>query len=224
MTKQQIVKKKSVKSVKQEEVSEDVDIDSSVISDIDENEELSDAFDYDKKKSENPEESGEYVQNVVAERVIKYIKLDDLIKEKQAEHKKEMKTIKDAKQQLEDFLITYLDKVDEEYIQVGNKSTLVKTEVSHKVPPKMEDISVCLVDGFRKYEIYDDDDEIKRVVKDFIKTIDEKREIKTRKYLKRTQGEADKNNKTNKVDKKDDNADKSNKTSTKQSKTKVQKK
>jgi hypothetical protein len=187
--------------------------DSSIISDIDDNETMSDAFNYDeKKKSKNEsgdnedENSEEFIQNVVLERVIKYIKLDDLIKDKQAEHKKELKAIKDAKDQLEKFLIEYLDKIDEEYIKVGNKSTLVKTQTQTKAPPKMEDISMCLIDGFRKYEIYESDVEIKRVVQDFIQTIEEKREIRTRKYLKRTKGDTDKkeskiikSNKNNKV-------------------------
>jgi hypothetical protein len=177
------------------------DKDSSDISDMADNESISDAFKYDaaKKSQSNGEEDyddmdeqekKEYIQTVVLDRVIKYIKLDDVIKQKQSEHKKEMKAIKDSKEQLEQFLIQYLDKVDEEYIQLGNKSTLIKTEVKTKAPPKMEDISVCLVEGFRKHEIYGDDSEIKRVVKDFIDTIDAKREVKTRKYLKRTAGDS----------------------------------
>lgn len=174
--------------------------DSSDISDMADNESLSDAFKYDatKKSQSNgeedydemdEEEKKKYIETVVLDRVIKYIKLDDVIKQKQNEHKKEMKAIKDSKEQLEHFLIGYLDKVDEEYIQLGNKSTLIKTEVKTKAPPKMEDISVCLVEGFRKHEIYEDDTEIKRVVKDFIETIEAKREVKTRKYLKRTAGD-----------------------------------
>lgn len=186
--------------------------DSSDISDIDENDEISDAFKYDEKKSKvkgkkeisdeeniggtepdydnmDEDEKKEYIQTVVLERVIKYIKLDDVIKEKQKAHKEEMKTIKDSKEQLESFLIGYLDKIDEQYVQLGNKATLIKTEVKTKAAPKMEDISVCLVEGFRKHEIYDDDAEIKRVVKDFIETIESKREVKTRKYLKRTTGD-----------------------------------
>jgi hypothetical protein len=204
--------------IEEEYVDEDIsehesnDKDSSDISDIDDNQEISDAFGYDDKKekskktkkdnedNENNEDNNsnedemdeDFVQTVVMERVIKYIKLDDVIKEKQNEHKKEMKTLKDTKDQLEQFLIGFLDKINEEYIQLGNKSTLIKTETQTKAAPKMEDISVCLIDGFRKYEIYEDDDEIKRVVKDFIKTIDDKREIKTRKYLKRMNGDPDK--------------------------------
>lgn len=146
----------------------------------------------------------EYVQTVVIDRIVKYIKLDDIIKQKQEEHKKELKFIKDTKAQLEQFLIDYLDKKDEEYIKLGTSSTLVKTETKTKAAPKMEDISTCLVDGFRKYQIYNNDDEIKRVVKDFITSIDAKREVKTRKYLKRIAGENDKKNKdTNEKDSKD---------------------
>lgn len=224
--------------------------DSSVMSDLRDNENIGDAFeDYDAKKSkktkktskkqksvksnqhrgedninnnnqdnqeneeeENEENEGngdedidydeltegakkEYIQTVVLDKVINYIKLDDIIKQKQLEHKKEMKVIKDSKEQLEEFLIQYLDKVDEEFIELGNKSTLYKTEVKTKAAPKMEDIGICLVEGFKKYEFYEDDDEIKRVVKDFIDTIDAKREVKTRKYLKRKKGDADKNDK-----------------------------
>lgn len=185
--------------------------DSSEISDFDENQEISDAFEnYDNKKKKVSEDADnevtdEYIQTVLLENVIKYIKLDDLIKEKQSEYKKEMKKIKDTKDNLEHYLIDYLDKMDEEYIQVGNKSTLIKTEVKTKAPPKMEDISVCLIDGFRKHEIYDDDEEIKRIVSDFVKTIDEKREVKTRKFLKRTKADNDKAD-GNKGRKKADNA------------------
>jgi hypothetical protein len=165
-------------------------LDSSDISDIDEDQEIPDAFEeYDgeeKKVDGDDEFTDEYINTVVADRVIKYLKLDDLMKDKQTEHKKELKTIKDAKDQLEQFLIGYLDKVNEEYIQLGSKSTLTKVEKESISPPKMEDISVCLIDGFRRFEIYEDDNEIKRVVEDFLKEIEIKRERKIRKYLKRS--------------------------------------
>ena len=175
------------------------DIDSSDISDIDDNQCVSDAFNYDSKNSSNTKDDAnddlndesrkKYIQTVVLDRVIKYIKIDDIIKKKHEEFKKEMKVIKDSKDKLEQFLIEYLDKINEEYIQVGNKSTLIKTEVKSKAAPKMEDISVCLIEGFKKHELCNnDDEEIKKVIKEFITTIDAKREIKTRKYLKRMNG------------------------------------
>jgi len=84
------------------------------------------------ENNSNEEMNEEYIQTVVLERVIKYIKLDDLIKEKQNEHKKEMKAIKDAKEHLEKFLITYLDKIDEEYIQVGKNQHSLKLKLKRK--------------------------------------------------------------------------------------------
>lgn len=188
--------------------------DSSDISDMADGEVVSDAFDYDVKKSQHAEHSDdkideeaqkEYFQTVVLDRVVKYIKIDNVIKEKQDQHKKDMKAIKDAKDQLEVFLLEYLDNMDEEYIQLGKTSTLLKTETKTKLAPKMEDISYCILEGFKKYELYDDEDELKRVVKDFVETIDAKREVKTRKYLKRMTG--DPNEEKKKGRKKKDNKD-----------------
>lgn len=105
----------------------------------------------------NEDISEEYIQTVVIERVIKYIRLNDIIKEKQSEHRKEMKKIKDtkndtysndfinmkqsehktetiplknARKELEQFLINFLDKVNEEYIQIGS-SMLTKKTLTH---------------------------------------------------------------------------------------------
>ena len=113
-----------------------------------------------------------------------------------------MKTIKDHKDKLEQFLIDYLDKIDQEYIQVGDKGTLTKTESRTKTSIKMEDISISLIEGFKKHKIYDDIAEIKRVVEDFVETIENRRDVKVRKYLKRTK--AKKTNTKLKTNKKTD--------------------
>ena len=198
------------------------DKDSSEISDIDENESLSDCFNYDIKKEENidnidEEAQTEYVKTVVFDYVIKYIKIDDIIKKKQNEHKKEMKAIKDTKDQLETFLLNYLEKVNEEYVELANKSKLTKTETTTKSAPKLEDIALCLIDGFKEHEIYENDDEIKRVVTDLMKKIDDKRETKTRTFLRRLDvGKKPKKNddkgddKISKISKKKQNNTKSN--------------
>lgn len=176
--------------------------DSSDVSDIDDNVSISDAFNYDTKKENSSiekEAEAEYIQTVVLDRVVKYIKIDDIIKQKQQEHKKEMKTIKDHKDKLEQFLIDYLDKIDQEYIQVGDKGTLTKTESRTKSSIKMEDISISLIEGFKKHKIYNDIADIKRVVEDFVETIENRRDVRVRKYLKRTKAKKTKTKlKTNK--------------------------
>ena len=97
----QIFKSEEKTKTKKKEVSVSNvdDKDSSDISDMADNESISDAFKYDagKKSQSNGEEDyddmdeqekKEYIQTVVLDRVIKYIKLDDVIKQKQSEHKK----------------------------------------------------------------------------------------------------------------------------------------
>lgn len=185
--------------------------DSSDVSDIDDNVSISDAFNYDTKKENSSiekEAETEYIQTVVLDRVVKYIKIDDIIKQKQQEHKKEMKTIKDHKDKLEQFLIDYLDKIDQEYIQVGDKGTLTKTESRTKSSIKMEDISISLIEGFKKHKIYDDIADIKRIVEDFVETIENRRDVRVRKYLKRTK--AKKTNTKLKTNKKKGNTNKNN--------------
>ena len=100
-----VFKKSSNKKSSYKKSSNDRDEkDSSDISDIEDNVTISDAFNYDNKKENNSsidkEAEAEYIQTVVLDRVVKYIKIDDIIKKKQQEHRKEMKTIKDHKDKL----------------------------------------------------------------------------------------------------------------------------
>lgn len=148
----------------------------------------------------------EYIKTTVTDNVIKYLKIDSMMKKKQEEHREEMKPIKEAKDKLEKFLIDYLDKIDEEYFQIGDKGTLVKTEIESKAAIKIDDITSGLLDGFKKYELYEDEAEAKKVIEDLVKTIDAKRAIKTRKVLKKVEnkpaGKSNtcRNRKTNKSD------------------------
>jgi hypothetical protein len=163
---------------------------SSDVSDIAEDDSISNAFDYDTKKTQpndaDPEEAKqEYIRTVVLDRVIKYVKLDDVIKKKQTDHRKEMKIIKESKEKMEQFLINYLDKTNEEYIQIGNKAQLIKTQTTTTSKPKIQDIETCLIDGLKQQKIYEDDGQILQLVKNLLGQIDAKSKKKTRTYLKR---------------------------------------
>jgi len=156
--------------------------DSSIISEI--GEKKINAQEYDEIEKDANEE---YIKTVVCGRIIDYIKLDDVIKQKQKEFTKEMKHIKDTKNKLEKYLIGYLDKVNEEEFGIGENTRLVKTEKKTISPPKMEDITKCLVEGFKSKEIFDDDEKVINTVKDFMIMIESKRKINVKKYIKRIQ-------------------------------------
>jgi len=214
--KDKTVKEESKSSIsKRDEQIEQNNVDSSEMPEHDDTHEQDDPAKFDDQNVmdiENMDEDARnnYARTVIADKVIKYMKIDDLIKQKQDEHKKEIKQMKEGKESLEKFLIEYLDKINEECINVGKKASLIKTESKRSAPIKVEDISTSLIDGFKKFEIYDDEEQIERVVKDFIATIEAKREVKTRKYLKRTKGEDAKKKKNNNNNNDDNNNDNNN--------------
>ena len=58
-----------------------------------------------------------YVQTELLERITKYLKIDNAIKEKQKELREYMKSMKTQKQDMEKYIIGYLTEVKEEYIK-----------------------------------------------------------------------------------------------------------
>jgi microtubule-associated protein 1 len=173
------------------------DNDSSFVSDIGDKEISNNAFEYDDKKVHE-----EFVKNVLVDKVSKYIKLDNIIKEKQDKLKTELKKIKDAKEQMEEYIISYLDKNDAEFLGIGNEK-LIKTVKETKAPIKIENIEESLIEGFKKYELYKNDEEISKVVKDFLMTIDSKIKITQRKYLTRENNKKEDKKEVKKEDKKE---------------------
>lgn len=165
----------------------DSDNSNSFISDIGDKEITNNAFSYDDKKVHE-----EFIKTVLVDKVSKYIKLDNIIKEKQEKLKLELKKIKDAKEQMEEYIISYLDKNDAEFLGIGNEK-LIKTVKETKAPIKIENIEESLIEGFKKYELYKNDEEIAKVVKEFLISIDNKRKITQRKYLTRENNKKDNN-------------------------------
>lgn len=120
---------------------------------------------------------------LVIEKVIKYIELRKIIKEERKEYKNKMKSYKEASNKMEEFLLDYLDKINEDYFQVGNKSRFVKTV--KKSPIKLEDIAVSLLNSFEQYGLGDDVNENKKIISDILKCIDSKRSNKSSRYFKK---------------------------------------
>lgn len=158
--------------------------DSSVMPDEETDCSVSEIKQYDKNNSNMDEKSEEYLKTVIFGKIMQYVKLDTILQKKQFEYKKATDDIKLMKDNLEEFLCQYLDKIGEECINFGEKKSLVKTVSQTKAPPKIEDIGICLVDGFKKHNLIENDDDVKKIVDDLITAIDNRREIKTRKYIK----------------------------------------
>ncbi|AYV82069.1 MAG: hypothetical protein Homavirus5_11 [Homavirus sp.] len=139
----------------------DIDIDNSSDSrDSRDSTNSSDSDDSDHSKSIDKEAEQLRISKEFQENVIKYIKLDDLIRKKE----KEMKELKNQKKPCEEFILKYLDKVGENIIEVTggklikNKSEtkaplsqdIIKEAISDKIldPKKVEEI-IALMDTLR---------------------------------------------------------------------------
>lgn len=180
-------------------MSMDTNIDSSHISDFDETK--SDAFgfdDDDKKRTIEDIAEDEYVKNVVMDRIIKYIKIDDIVKQKEEEHKKTMKHIKETRQKLEDFIIMYLDKINEEYVMIGKQNKLTKHVKETKEPIKINKVETVIRNEIKQRELCKNEEELNIIVSCFLKNIEESRQIRSKKSLVRSNPEIKKGRKTNK--------------------------
>lgn len=207
----------SLNSSKSNKKSIDDDEDSSVISDISDNDDVPDAFSYDKKKEDKKksknkkdiEESDEaYLKNVLQDRIKKFITMDEMIKNVDREYREKVKPMKESKQNLEEVIIEYLEKKGKDVINLGKKEKLTKVVSESKSAIKLENISDGLREGFEERKLIKDKnkDELNAIIADFLERIDNKREIKIKKSIKRSvdkpkdKTKKDKKNKTNKKD------------------------
>ena len=145
--------------------------------------------------------ANEYTQKIINERVVKYIKLDDMIKKKKKEFNSEIKQIEILKEQVQSFLIKYLDDNNDEEITINsNKGTekVVKEVKETKGAINRDIIIEGLIDGFKKHDLYDDEkeEEVQETIKDLYNIIDSKREVKRKENIKRVREKKPKKTKT----------------------------
>jgi len=135
---------------------------SDAVSRIDRDEDLSD----DEKKSQAVSVSKEFQENVV-----KFVKVDDLIKKKQ----EELSELKDKKKACEKFILKYLDDVGENVIDITN-GKLKKNKTESKTPINQDIMKKAISE-----KISDP-----TVIEEILKSMEDKRTTNTNVSLKRT--------------------------------------
>ena len=94
-----------------------------------------------------------YVQTELLDRITKYLKIDDKIKEKQKELREYMKVMKDQKQDMEKYILKYLSDVQENIINIDGQGKLIKTVSVKKGAIKAENIKDSVTAGLKKENI-----------------------------------------------------------------------
>lgn len=148
--------------------------------------EVSDVSDSD--NDNDYEDGGEekLIKNKFLENVVKYLKTDDLLKKKQKEHKEELQTLKDDKNELEGFILRYLDRKGENYVEIKGNGKLIKNKSETKSAIKAENIREGILDGLKAEKLIEKEEETLEIINKIMDIIDNKRTVTTRTYLKRT--------------------------------------
>ena len=174
------------------------DNDSSDISSCDENYENMTLDEVSQKGKEK------FFKTELMEKIVKYIKIDDTIKEKQKELQIQVKALKTQKTDMEKYIISYLEAIKEDFVDIKGSCKLTRATSTTKGAIKMDNIKTSVIDGIRKQNINIEERTLKDLLESVMVSVEQNRPIKTRTYIKRTKGNK-KNNKQNNNDNDNDN-------------------
>lgn len=152
--------------------------DSSKISSVKDSENVSSQLNSKKSAKKDKEQN---IGNDFKEKIMHYIKIDDLIRKKQ----EEIKDLKEKKEEAEEYILKFLDKNDANFVNVpGGK--LIKNQSETKAPLKIEMIKEAIVEGIKKEKLTDTEEVNKKLLEDIVEIMENKRGKVNRVNLKRT--------------------------------------
>ena len=172
------------------------DVDSSDISSCDE--------DYENMTLDEVSQKGKekFFKSELMEKIVKYLKIDDTIKEKQKELQIQVKALKTQKTDMEKYIISYLEAIKEDFVNIEGSCKLTRATSTTKGAIKMDNIKSSVVDGIRKQNINIDERKLNELLESVMVSVEQNRPTKTRTYIKRTKGKKEKaqnnNNNNNK--------------------------
>mgnify|MGYP003340605319 FL=1 len=148
-----------------------------------------------------------FFKTELMEKIVKYIKIDDTIKDKQKELRLQMKALKTQKTDMEKYIISYLEAINEEFVNIQGTARLTKTTTNTKGAIKVDNIKMSVIDGIKKQNINLDERKIGELLDSVVDNIEKNRPLKTKTYIKRTKDKPIKSNdkKNNKKSNDNDN-------------------
>jgi hypothetical protein len=124
--------------------------------------------------------------NNFLEKIVKYIKTDDLIRKKISEHKNEISELKEKKVVLEAQILKYLETIEQKQVNIDGKGKLLRTESIRKGGFNAQLVQQSIFEALQKDRLISDDTKCKEYTESLMKKIEAKRPISTKFYLKRT--------------------------------------
>ena len=127
-----------------------------------------------------------YMQTELFERITKYVKIDNTIKEKQQELREFTQTLKKQKEEMEKYILAYLTEVEQEYVKIDGDGKLTKSISVRKGAIKPETIKKSVLMGLKKENINLDENRINDIIQSILTIVDDNRAKTTKTYIKRT--------------------------------------
>ena len=121
-----------------------------------------------------------YIDNEFRENVKKYIYIDDTIRSRQ----EEIKELKNVKKPCENFIINYLEKVEQEYVLLG-ESKIVKNEYKQKSPIKIDLIKEVIKEESKNEKLFDSEEKYNKFIDGILELMERKRVVKKKVSLRR---------------------------------------
>lgn len=140
---------------------------------VDENEEI------------NPAENT-VIEDSFLEKIIKYVKIDNLIRKETVEYKEKINTLKEDKTEMEKYILRYLDTADQKVIQIADSGKLTKYESVRKSGLNKDIIKQSIIDQIKKEKLLNDDAKLNALAELTCQLMESKREVTTKTVLKRT--------------------------------------
>lgn len=154
-------------------LNEHINMDNDDVSDLAENSNTND-----NKKSEG---NDDIISNEFKEKVITYLKCDDLIRKKM----EEIKELKGKKKPCEEFILNYLETKDSSFVKVKD-GKLIKNKSESKGSLKSELIKDAILEGIKGEKLEDNDVRTADIAAKIMEIMENKRSKTIRVNLKRT--------------------------------------
>lgn len=120
------------------------------------------------------------------EKIIKFIKLDDAIREETIAFKEKIETLKIQKEEASAYILRHLDDVAEESVDLGNKGKILKRTSTRKSGLNKDIIQQSIYEKLKSDKLIKTDEEGRLLAQATYDIMEGKREVKTKVVLKRT--------------------------------------
>lgn len=138
----------------------------------------------DSNETDNSNKSGK-VPDIFREKIIKFIQLDDAIREETIAFKEKMETLKTQKESMSQYILRHLEDVGENEIDLNKKGRISKYTSTRKSGLNKDIIQQSIYEKLKNDKLVKTDEEGKMLAQATYDIMEGKREIKTKVTLKR---------------------------------------